>query len=164
MTGYTHHSAIVESIRRLLVQYPELEHDADFRRDVIEGQTSFAIVIERLVRETREIKGTIAGLTDAQAELGAKIEAKAKRNEAVRDAIAGMMEAAALDSFGSKSAKISFGAASKSVVVTDVDLLPDQYRKVTVTPIKTEIKRAIEAGVTVPGAELSNGQRALRIV
>ena len=70
---------------------------------------------------------------------------------------------AALDKFKTDSASISLGAPSRSVLVTDVDLLPEQYRKVTVAPVKIEIKRALEAGALVPGASLTNGERPLRI-
>ncbi len=154
---------VIEQIQRLLAAYPELGEDEDFRRDVLEGQTSLGTVMERLCRVHRALKAEAAGLEAAQAELGHRAESKHQRITTIRTTIAALMEAAALDKFKTDSASISLGAPSRSVLVTDVDLLPEQYRKVTVAPVKIEIKRALEAGALVPGASLTNGERPLRI-
>ena len=54
-------------------------------------------------------------------------------------------------------------ATPKAVVVTDIDALPEQFRRVTVAADKAAISAAIKAGETVPGATQTNGGATLRI-
>ena len=52
-------------------------------------------------------------------------------------------------------ATISFRKSCQTII-EDEELLPDEYKKVKITfePKKTEIKKAIEQGINVPGARL----------
>ena len=45
-------------------------------------------------------------------------------------------------------------AETKSVRIDDVDKLPEEYKAVKYTPDKAKIKRMIEMGADVPGAEI----------
>jgi len=47
---------------------------------------------------------------------------------------------------------------TKSVAVNDVDDLPRQYVKLTRTPNKTEIKKALENGEEVPGCYIAENE------
>lgn len=47
---------------------------------------------------------------------------------------------------------------STAVEITDEEKLPKEYMKVTYEPSKTEIKKAIQKGLEVPGAELVEKQ------
>lgn len=49
---------------------------------------------------------------------------------------------------------------NKSVAVLEsyVDKLPDEYRKVTIEPRKTEIKKALESGVSIEGCSIVETQ------
>ena len=54
-----------------------------------------------------------------------------------------------------KTTKFTFSyRKSKSVEIKELDLIPDDYKKVTYTADKTKIKKAIEAGEFIQGAEI----------
>lgn len=57
------------------------------------------------------------------------------------------------ETFKSPRAAISW-RKSTAVNITDIDAIPEQYRKITVDANKTDIKAALKAGETVDGAEL----------
>lgn len=44
--------------------------------------------------------------------------------------------------------------SGKSVCVHDVTLLPEEYIKTTRTAVKTDIKKALESGIQIPGCEI----------
>jgi hypothetical protein len=54
-------------------------------------------------------------------------------------------------------------AGPPSVVLTDADLVPDEFVRIERHVQLTPIKEAIEAGREVPGAVMSNGSTVLRI-
>lgn len=58
---------------------------------------------------------------------------------------------------------ISLGAPSISTEVSDVDSLPEKYKKVSVSADKTAIGKALKAGEVIEGASLVEGKRRLTI-
>jgi len=58
---------------------------------------------------------------------------------------------------------ISLGKPSISTQVDDVDSLPEQYKKVSVSADKTAIGKALKAGEEIEGAQLVEGNRRLTI-
>ena len=61
--------------------------------------------------------------------------------------------------------QITLTKARPMVAVTDVDLIPDEYIKTTITkaPIKKDILTALKAGEDVAGCELGESKRSLRV-
>lgn len=58
-----------------------------------------------------------------------------------------------------KSDKVSiYYSKNTSVNVTDLDVIPDMFKKVTVEPIKTDLKKMLSAGHVIEGAELVENQ------
>ena len=58
---------------------------------------------------------------------------------------------------------VSVRKGVKSVNISDVEKIPSQLCKVTVTPDKTEIKKQLQAGVKIDGAELVTSPETLAI-
>ena len=58
---------------------------------------------------------------------------------------------------------ISLGKPSQSVEVSDVDSLPDKFKKVSVSADKTAIASALKLGEAVSGASLVEGNKRLTI-
>lgn len=58
---------------------------------------------------------------------------------------------------------ISLGKPSISTQVNDIDCIPEQYKKVSVSADKTAIGKALKAGEVVEGAELVEGNKRLTI-
>ena len=81
-----------------------------------------------------------------------------KRNDKLIDRLKESMKMA-LEIFGESKKIDTFTLSlrkSKSVEIIDAELIPEAYRvvKTTETMNKTEIKKAIESGLTVPGATI----------
>ncbi len=151
-------------IEHLTAAHPELADDEDFRRDVLEGQSDLFGVVERLVRESRALKAEVSGLREQATEIVARAGKRAEREQAIRQAILGLMTAADLPKIKTATASVSVAATRPSVVVTDEAALPDQFIRLKREADKAAIKSALEAGESVPGASLSNGGTTVRIV
>ena len=150
-------------VQDLFRRFPELSDDASLCADVLEGETDFHSVVDRLVQETRALKSECEGLKEAAAELVARAGGKAERIEAIRGTILGLMEMAGLEKLKTKSASVSVQAVRPSIVITDETLVPKSMMKVKREPNKSAIKAALDGGATVPGAMLSNGSTTIRI-
>ena len=87
-----------------------------------------------------------------------RLERIEKRNNKMIDRLKENMKFA-LEIFGESQKVDTFTLSlrkSKSVEIIDSDVIPESYRvvKTTETINKTEIKKAIESGLTVPGATI----------
>lgn len=150
-------------INAILGQYPELADDETLRADSLEAETDMHKVISRALKERLEAaslaeatKTRITDLSDRKA----RFERKA---DAMKDLIKGLMDAADLDKMTLPEATLSVTAPRASVNVLDINELPQGYYAVERKADKTAIKKAIEAGETIPGAELQIGLSGLTI-
>ena len=87
-----------------------------------------------------------------------RLERIEKRNNKMIERLKENMKFA-LEIFGESQKVDTFTLSlrkSKSVEIIDADVIPESYRviKTTETINKTEIKKAIESGITVPGATI----------
>jgi len=85
-----------------------------------------------------------------------------KRNDKLIDRLKESMKMA-LEIFGESQKVDTFTLSlrkSKSIEIIDAELVPEAYRvvKTTETINKTEIKKAIESGINVPGATIKENQ------
>lgn len=58
---------------------------------------------------------------------------------------------------------ISLGKPSIQIQISDIELIPDSYKKVSVTADKSAIKKAINGGAQIDGAEIIDGSKRLTI-
>lgn len=91
-----------------------------------------------------------------------RLERIEKRNNKLIDRLKDTMKFA-LETFGESKKVDTFTLSlrkSKSVEILDSELIPEAYRtiKTTETINKTEIKKAIESGLTVAGATIKENQ------
>lgn len=147
----------------LLDAIPELAEDEAFRVDVFEGETDFHYIVSRLAKEALTAKAEREGLKAYRDEISEKINRKATKEEAIRKTLADLLDVAELPGVKCRSVSVKFATVAPSVVVTDEAALPADFTRVTTSPDKSKIKDALLSGATVPGAEMSNGGRALRI-
>jgi len=85
-----------------------------------------------------------------------------KRNDKLIDRLKESMKMA-LEIFGESQKVDTFTLSlrkSKSIEIIDAELVPEAYRvvKTTETINKTELKKAIESGINVPGATIKENQ------
>lgn len=103
----------------------------------------------------RDEKAFLEDMREQKAELDKRIKAKEAKLERIKAWIYQNMLM-----FGDRKLEypnvVLRVGTSKAVEISDPDALPERYirKKVSYEPMKTEIKKAIEGGERVPGAEI----------
>ena len=118
--------------------------------------------VDAALEEKLESTAKVIRNLEAEAEALEAEEKRLKaRKTAVRNRIADIkgyvqenLEAIGKDKVTSGIFKWSIQANAPSVNILDEDLIPDAYWKIERKPMKTEIKKAIEAGELTEGVEL----------
>jgi hypothetical protein len=158
--------ALSEARARLLAIAPDLAaEDEQAYLDNLEGEADGdpLATIDALVRaslDAADFAALAAGRMKALAERRARFE---RREERLRAIVQDMLTALDLKRFERPDYSATIRAGSPHVVVTDVDALPPQFQRLTVTADKTAIGTALKLGDQVPGAELSNSSPSLSI-
>jgi hypothetical protein len=157
------HVAMLETkIRSLLVEYPELNDDEEFKMNVLEGETDFHRILTSLVRKAQFAGSIATGIAEEARRLGDRKRRYERQEDFNRALIKEVMEIAEIRKAELPLATLVISNKSASVIITDETLLPDNLVRIKREPNKTEIKKALEAG-PVAGAELSNGGTTLVI-
>lgn len=150
-------------IDRLKTAFPELTEDAELLASTIEGETDFERVLDRVIEaflDAMAMKAATAERVDDLSARGARFGQKA---EAMRSLAFGMMKAADQTSIRLPVATLSVRTGVASVVVDDIAELPQGFTKTETIAKKAEIKAALAAGETIPGAHLETGAASLSI-
>jgi phage host-nuclease inhibitor protein Gam len=152
-------------IRYLVNLYPELEEDGVLKADMIEAETSFAYVMDMLIRRMREAQTMSLAVEDEMAALAKRQQRFDGRVSAMRDLMFKLMEMANQKKIERPIGTVSIVNGRPHVVITDEAAVMSNEKYVRV---KREIdKRSLEidlkAGDNIPGAALSNAQPRLRV-
>lgn len=147
----------------LLAVFPELADDEQALADTLEGETDLADAVAALIRGARQ--------DEAFEEAGAKIAAEQReratryglRAMKQRDAALSLMQAAGLSKIERPDFTASVGKGRGKVVIADEAALPDAFFRVSRSPDKTAIGRALNDNQMVPGALLSNAEPTLTV-
>jgi len=148
------------TIARLIEAYPDLAGDEELRADTIEGETDLDKILTRLFLDWRSDEGMASGTKSIIADLRER-KARLERRVAARKALAmSLLETADLDKRQIPVATLSICSARESVVIDDVDQLPQGAFTLVRKPIDasnlTKQIMAEEAG-KFPGAHLEMG-------
>jgi hypothetical protein len=81
----------------------------------------------------------------------------------MRDLAMRIMDAANLRENDAAGSHLSVRTTPPSVVISDESLIPAQYKKTKMEISRTAIREALQAGVEIPGAALSNGGASLSV-
>ena len=156
-------TALKAEVERLLAAYPELADDEEFRSDILEGETDFFAVIERLLRCEREAASMVTAIKERQADLKERRDRFERQSEVCRSVMRDLMQAAHLPKVQLAEATISITKPRTKVSILDVNELPQGYFVTERKAKSVEIKAALEAGETIPGAELALGEEGLTV-
>jgi Siphovirus Gp157 len=154
---------INQQIDALLLEYPELEDDVDFRRDVFEGQTSLDYVLSKLVENARDAETMADAIKARKSELGERQARFERKYEAMRKLILSVMERADLPKFQLIEATLSMRHLPPSPIVIDATALPDNCVRIERKPDMKAIEAEIAGGREVQGVAMSNGKPSLTI-
>ncbi len=109
------------------------------------------------------IKGLVADAEAIKTEkivLAARQQLVEKKAERLKAYLANCMDTAGKTRFSTPRCSVSF-RKSVRVEVSDVNALPEQFRKVTVEAKKSEIKSALKNGEEITGARLVSSKNIL---
>lgn len=110
--------------------------------------------LESTAKVIRNLEAEADGLEAEEKRLKARKTAVKNRIADIKGYVQGNLEAMGKDKVTSGIFKWSIQANAPSVNILDESLIPDDYWKIERKPMKTEIKKAIEAGELTEGAEL----------
>jgi Siphovirus Gp157 len=150
-------------IAGLLVRYPELQDDHEALVLSLESETDLTALVEQYLVRLQEIQTLLKGLTLHMNALGSRHESYDRREEAMRELILRLMEAAGTPKLELPTGTLYTSRGRPSVKITDEGAIPDIYMRIKKIPDKTMIKEALTAGNVVPGAHLSNAEPHLTI-
>jgi hypothetical protein len=156
-------SHIILEIDRLLESYPELQDDELLRLDTIEGETDALEIAARLVRWHNHAKAMEKAVAQERADLFKRQERYKHQTENAKTTIETLMRAMDVRKLELAGATVSMRAGSESVVVDDVDELPQGCFSIERKADKAAIKASIKAGDTIPGARLERGADTISV-
>lgn len=147
----------------ILEAYPELAEDESLRADVLDAETDFHKLIDSLVQRKLEARELATGAKLRKQEVGER-QSRFERQEAGFDTlIKSLMQFADMQKVVLSEATVSITKPRTKVSILDVNELPQGFYAVERKPKSAEIKAALEAGQTVPGAELVLGEDGLMV-
>ena len=114
-------------------------------------------LLVRLLRARGEAKANAEAVDQRMADLVARGRRFERQAEEYRAAAYSILDALGLTKWRNAEFSVSVSAGRPGVVITDESALPPKYFRPRVEIDRTEIRRALEAGEVVPGAEMANG-------
>ncbi len=148
-------------IEQLLRQFPELqEDDIPLALESETDATEYLRSIERIRQDAVALAKATDLVIDDLTQRKRRFE---RRDEAIRQLMLQMLQAANLRKLELPEATLSIRAGSPKVIVTDEPAIPDEFVRIKREPDKTKIKGALQDGTQVPGATLSNAEEYLTV-
>ena len=141
------------------------DHDEDDEQLLVEGETNLREAIELALLANAEDAAHVVGLTEIIAGFQARAARKTARIERRKGAILAAMEIVGRQKLELAAATLSVGKGQRKIIITDEELIPDEFmkKKETRSPDKDAIAAALMAKRPVRGAELSNTMPSLTV-
>lgn len=133
------------------------------RADVIEGETRAHRIIELALEQRREAETIAEAIKLREGDLKQRRSRFERKAEAMKSLIGGIMKAAGLDKLQLPEVTLFFTKPRQSVEVHSVEELPQGFYSLSRKADTVAIKKSLEAGQEVPGAELVTGEAGLTI-
>ena len=150
-------------VGKLLAEYPELEDDETLRADAIEGETDAHKIIKRALAERQDAEMMVGAIKAREVDMAARRARFERKSDAMRSLIRNIMQAAKLPKLTLDEATLSITSPRRTVVVEDLEALPQGYFKTVRQADKTAIKSALEQGNEIPGAVMATGSPGLMV-
>lgn len=151
------------AIGAVLAEHPELADDEAMRADTLEGAVDLHEVAARLVREAKETEALADSLKAVVADYTARRQRLEARVEGYRALLLKLLLAADLPRLEVAEAMVSTRRVPPKLVIDDEAALPPDCFKTKPVVDRDAIKTALEAGFTVPGARMTNGDVGITI-
>jgi len=146
-------SAIAEQIREMLGE----DFDDQTFWDSLDGETDAGDILDHLIWQAQSTQTLIDSIREHEMALRHRKQRLEARVSAAKSAMLTVIDAAGVKKAERPCATITRRNGSASVVITDEDALPSQLCAIKKVPDKKAIKQQLDAGETVPGAEIKIG-------
>jgi hypothetical protein len=153
-------TAHVRAVAELLEPYRD---DLEVFWDTLDGETDVMDAVGRLLEASVEAEAAVVAADAIIAKWQERKSALAARQQAIRASLKSIMMATGEKKIPHALGTVSLRAGSQSVVIHNPEEIPSQLCKVTVTPDKAAIKKYLQAGEAVAGAELVTGEETISI-
>ena len=151
---------IVETFRQLLECQEDFEKE-DFEKAWNNVEGSFESKADSIGAVIKTLEGEVDILGKEIERLKSRKASREKRIADVKEYLYTAMQA--LNKQNVKTARFTFYMTSpqKKVDILDLDAIPKEFIKITTTPDKTKIAKALKEGANIPGATLVDGKSSL---
>ena len=158
--------SIAANMNKLLALVEAGEFSFDDIADTIEGEElALGDKFDGIMSLVRNLEGQAKTVADEVARLNDRKKSFDNQAKNLKAYILQCMQAASLKTFKTERNTLSVRKGTVSVVIDNVDQLPDELVDVAtvVAPDKKKIKEAIEAGEDIKGAHLEIGNESLQV-
>lgn len=133
--------------------------------DTLDGETDAVTIADLLIARMLDDEALTEAISVQIKALSERKERIARRHDAAKASVGALLDAMGVKKLERPRATVSRRAGSMSVRITDEASIPSQLCtvKTIISPDKAAIRRQIEAGETVPGAELVRGEDGLTV-
>lgn len=153
-----------QQVENLKLVHPELMDDDEAWLLSLESETDINDLLTSIVRRIEDSKALVIGTKDRFEELKHRKDRFERRVDGLRDLAFKIMSLADLPKAELPEATLSIRKGQPKVIgEADPASLPDTLCKISRDLDHTAIKKALKAGQTVPGFELSNAEPSLSI-
>jgi ABC-type ATPase with predicted acetyltransferase domain len=156
-----HIAAVSAMIRDML----DADPDETAFLDTLEGETDALDLADILIAKMLDDAAIVEAIDVQMKALADRKSRIDRRHTTVKDVIGALLDAMGVKKLERPRATVSRRAGSLSVRITDEASIPSQLCRVktTTAPDKAAIRAQLEAGETVPGAELARGEDGLSV-
>lgn len=155
---------VARQVERLFTEYhDEVADDEALRQDLLEGETGFYEIIDKVLDHRQEALGMASMTKERATGMKLRIDRYESRAEAMTKLIMNLMEVAGVERVERPEATISRTKGRDSVEITDLEAIPQGYAKFEKKPDKTAIKASIDAGADIPGAAVKKGEPSITV-
>lgn len=153
---------LIEAVAALLAPYRD---DEETFLDTLDGETDILDLLDQEIAGLHGDEALAAAIKVQEADLRTRRERIEFRADAHKKALKIILNAAGLQKAERPGATVSIRQGSMSVRIVDEADIPSQLmrEKITRAPDKAAIKEALEAGETIPGAEMARGDETVSV-
>ena len=154
---------LIERVSQQLSEMLGDDFDAETFWDSLDGETDAMDIIGRLICDREEAKSHAAAskaMADEYRSRASRLEA---RTQALSRALGDVLDATGQKKVAHPLGTVSRLAGRVSCKITDETAIPSQLTVTTVKPDTAAIKKQLEAGEAVPGAELVRGDDGVMV-
>ncbi len=129
--------------------------------DTLEGM-GYHDKIAACVAAYKNIMAEVKAFSDESKRLDSRKKAIENKANHLRQYVLSSLEALQLSEGGTELHKAKLRKPSHSVLITNIELIPQAFKRVSVEPDKQAIAEALKKGESVEGAELSLGKPSIQ--